>query len=147
MKDYKHILIATDATPDSDLVAIRAARTAEVYGASITMLHVLEHLPTDIPVEPVPPEGVDKIEWFRNYARKTLEALAERTGLSVARISVAVTPDSARKEITRFAHEQDVDLIIIGAHERHGIAFFHGATTDGVVHKAPCDVLVVHIEP
>ena len=145
VKDYQHILIATDATPDSDVVALRAARTAEFYGSRITLLHVLEHLPTDIPVTPVPPEGVDKIECFRNDARKALEALAGRTALSTAEISVAVTADSARKEITRFAREQDVDLIIIGADERHGIALFQGATTDGVIHKAHCDVLVVHI--
>jgi universal stress protein A len=139
------MLIATDATADSDRVASRAARIAQIYGSRVTLLHVLEHLPTDIPVEPVPPEGVDKIEWFRNHALNKLEALADRTGLSAAGITVAVTADSARKEIVRFAQEQDVDLIIIGAHERHGIVFLHGATTDGVVHKAPCDVLLVHI--
>ncbi len=146
MNDYKHILIATDGTPDSDRVVGRAARTAELYGSRITLLHVLEHLPTDMPVEPVPPEGVDKIEWFRNHARDNLEALAARTGLSAAEIAVAVTADAARKEITRFAQEQGIDLIVIGAHERHGISFFHGATVDGVVHKAPCDVLLVHID-
>jgi universal stress protein A len=139
------MLIATDATADSDRVASRAARIAKIYGSRVTLLHVLEHLPTDIPVEPVPPEGVDKIEWFRNHALNKLEALADRSGLSAAGITVAVTADSARKEIVRFAQEQGVDLIIIGAHERHGMAFFHGATTDGVVHKAPCDVLLVHI--
>jgi hypothetical protein len=32
VKDYQHILIATDATTDSDVVGLRAARTAEVYG-------------------------------------------------------------------------------------------------------------------
>lgn len=145
MQDYQHMLIATDATADSDRVASRAARIAKIYGSRVTLLHVLEHLPTDIPVEPVPPEGVDKIEWFRNHALNKLEALADRSGLSAAGITVAVTADSARKEIVRFAQEQGVDLIIIGAHERHGMAFFHGATTDGVVHKAPCDVLLVHI--
>lgn len=145
MQDYQHILVATDAADDSDKVAGRAARTAALYGSRITLLHVLEHLPTDIPVEPVPPEGVDKIEWFRNHALNKLEVLADQTGLSAAAITVAVTTDSARKEIIRFAQEQQVDLIIIGAHERHGIAFLHGATTDGVVHKAPCDVLLVHI--
>ena len=146
MNDYQHILVATDATPESDRVAIRAARTAALNGSKITLLHVLAHMPTDMPVEPVPPEGVDKIEWFCNDARNNLEALARRTGLSAVDIAVEVTADSAKKEIIRFAHEHAIDLIIIGAHERHGIAFLHGATTDGVVHKAPCDVLLVHMD-
>ncbi len=146
MKDYRHILVATDAMAESDPVAIRAARTAELYDSRVTLLHVLAHMPTDMPVEPVPPEGADKIEWFCNDARNKLEALAQRTGLTTADIAVEVTANSAKKEIIRFAREKEIDLIMIGVHERHGIAFLHGVTTDGVVHKAPCDVLLVHMD-
>jgi universal stress protein A len=38
-----------------------------------------------------------------------------------------------------------VDLLVVGARERHGLALFQGRTADMLIHNAPCDVLVVHI--
>ena len=57
-------------------------------------------------------------------------------------VASAAAPEA---EIIRFAQEHGVDLLIVGARERHGVSLFRGATTDTVVHNAPCDVLVVHV--
>ena len=144
MENYKHILIATDATEQSRKISKRAFKLTQVFGARLSILQVLENLPADIPVDPVPPEGVDKIRWLQEYAQDSLSKMAKELGMVGADINVVLgTP---KQEIARFAKEQDVDLIVVGAHERHGIAVLFGSTTDSVVHKAPCDVLAVHIE-
>jgi universal stress protein A len=43
------------------------------------------------------------------------------------------------------AKEEDVDLIIVGSHGRHGLALIFGSTSNSVLHGAPCDVLAVRI--
>ena len=110
-----------------------------------TSFRVLEHLPQDVPNEPVPPEDVDKIEWFTSRAQEELQQYAENSGAPADRANVVVTTDSPESEIIRFIRANDIDLVVVGAHERHGLALFQGRTADNLIHNAPCDVLVVHI--
>jgi len=50
-----------------------------------------------------------------------------------------------KSEITRIAGDDEVNLIVIGSRERHGLAFFIKPTEDVVVHRAPCGVLAVRL--
>ena len=45
----------------------------------------------------------------------------------------------------RAAQEQDIDLIILGSRERHGLSIMVNFTEDTVLHAAPCDVLAVRL--
>ena len=145
MKTYGHILLATDCSAGSRPVFEHSVALAGVLGAELSLLRVLEHLPQDVPNEPVPPEDVDKIEWFTARALEELQSYAQSSGVSADRANVVVTTDSPESEIIRFVTAHDVDLVVVGAHERHGLALLQGRTTDTLIHNAPCDVLVVHI--
>jgi universal stress protein A len=145
MKTYRHILLATDCAADSEAIREHTVALAAGLGADISLLKVLEHLPQDVPNEPVPPEDVDKIEWFTGRALDELREYAQGGGIPADRASVVVTTDSPEQEISGFVRSNDVDLVVVGAHERHGLALFQGRTTDKLIHNAPCDVLVVHI--
>ncbi|MCV6604433.1 MAG: universal stress protein, partial [Porticoccaceae bacterium] len=48
-------------------------------------------------------------------------------------------------ELHRYAEENQVDLIVVGSHGRHGLALLLGSTANGVIHGAGCDVLAVRI--
>ena len=48
-------------------------------------------------------------------------------------------------EMRRMAKEENIDLIIVGSHGRHGLALIFGSTSNSVLHGAPCDVLAVRI--
>ena len=50
-----------------------------------------------------------------------------------------------KSEITRIAGDDEVNLIVIGSREWHGLAFLIKPTEDVVVHSAPCDVLAVRL--
>jgi universal stress protein A len=145
MKTYRHILLTTDCAAGSKSACEHTVSLAKSLGAELSLLRVLEHLPQDVPNEPVPPEDVDKIEWFTRRALDELRQYAENSGLPADRASVVVTADSPQNEIIRYVNANEVDLVVVGAHERHGLAFFQGRTADNLVHNAPCDVLVVHI--
>jgi len=145
MKTYGHILLATDCSAGSRPVCEHSVALAGALGAELSLLRVLEHLPQDVPNEPVPPEDVDKIEWFTSHALEELQGYAQSSGASADRANVVVTTDSPESEIIRFVTAHDVDLVVVGAHERHGLALLQGRTADTLIHNAPCDVLVVHI--
>jgi universal stress protein A len=145
MTTYRHILLATDCADGSGSACRHTATLAGNLGAEVSLLKVLEHLPQDVPNEPVPPEDVDKIEWFTRRALEELQQYAESSGIPAGRANVVVTTDSPEEEIIRFIRSNDVDLLVVGAHERHGLALFQGRTADNLIHNAPCDVLVVHL--
>ena len=59
MDDYKHVLFAADLSPGGKLAAQRAARLASCCNARLTLLHVIDYFPEDVPVGSIPPENED----------------------------------------------------------------------------------------
>lgn len=144
MFNYQHILIATDSCEVDSLVLQRALMLYEWCQPKMTIIHVLEHVPVDIPVEVVPPEGEDKVAWMKQQAKEKLVANCQLANLGT--VEFIVETGVVKSTIIEFAKELGVDLIVVGAHERHGLALLTPSTTDGIVHAAPCDVLAVHSE-
>ncbi|GAB6043495.1 universal stress protein [Endothiovibrio diazotrophicus] len=140
---YKKILVALDFSPESEAVGRRAAELAERCGAQVSLIHVVEFMPMDLGdgMMPVEPMGLD--EELEAQARERMTRLAERLGLKSAprRLEVGAT----RGEVIRAAEEEGVDLIVVGSHERHGLALLLGSTANAILHHAPCDVLAVRI--
>jgi universal stress protein A len=52
---------------------------------------------------------------------------------------------SPKEEICALAVQEEVDLIVVGSHGRHGLALLLGSTANDVLHHAPCDVLAVRL--
>lgn len=142
MNEYHRILVATDNSEQSRVVLGRARTLLQESDASFSLVQVLEHVSATVSSEVVPPEGMDKSEWLEFTARNRLSQLAEENQLPNA--DVVVVSGSPKEEIVRVAKNQHADLIVIGAHERHGLKRLRPSVTDSVVHHAPCDVLTVH---
>ncbi len=146
---FENILYPTDFSKLS-LAALRYARDlADVFGARLHCLHVLDEAyqywsamgPESIPVGPPPEEMIElgrtRMERFRT------EHLA---GLTREPITyVAVGPPST--EIIEYARENDVGLIVLATHGRGALAhMLLGSTTEKVVRKAPCAVLTIRAQ-
>jgi len=144
MEAYHHILLATDLSEHSEAVAQRAADTAERHGARLSLAHIVEQLPVDYVAEGVPIEVPDVTKTLEKEAGEELETLAKNLGLEFAACWVQV--GSARVDIPQLARDHGVDLIVVGARERHGLSLLLPNTTSGVLHNAPCDVLAVHVD-
>jgi universal stress protein A len=50
-----------------------------------------------------------------------------------------------KEEITQIAQQENVDLIVVGSHGRHGFALLLGSTANSILHHAHCDVLAVRL--
>ena len=142
MKGYQRILVGTDFSAASVEAARRGAELARHYGASLTLLHVIEHFPEDMPDDSVAPENRDPATFYRARARHDLTGLAEEIGHRKAAQMVIMSTDSARYEILRFAEQERMDLIVLGAHGGGALQAF-GSTAMGVIYDAPCDAMVI----
>jgi universal stress protein A len=142
---YHRILVAIDLSETSDNVAGRGRVIAAALGAHLQMVHVVEPVPISaaIPPEPLTPDLVDAQEEIIEAAGEYLENLAAKLDLPGVRWSVEV--GKIKTEVVRVAREREIDLIVLGNREKHGLAFIFGPTEDAVLHAAPCDVLAVRI--
>jgi universal stress protein A len=90
------------------------------------------------------PDWVLNEEELVKNAEQSLKTLQQEHGIPDA--ERLVLSGSPKHEIVRFAEEQNVDLIVIGSHGRHGIGRLLGSTAYPVLHHASCDVLAVRIK-
>jgi universal stress protein A len=142
MAGYKQVLIAVDLSEDSAEVARRGLEMAAHYGAKAALLHVVEFIPVDPAGEALLPPPVDLEDEMVRGAGSRLDALCTALGGGIeSRLEVGVI----KLEILRVAAESHADLIVLGSHERHGLALLLGSTEKAILHKARCDVLAVHL--
>ena len=73
---YVHVLVAVDFSPFSNLATRRAAEIARISNAGLTMLHVVDYFPEDVPLDVVAPEDEDPADFLHRHAADQLAALA-----------------------------------------------------------------------
>ncbi|MGZ8238832.1 MAG: universal stress protein [Methylobacter sp.] len=144
MESYKHILLAADFSEHGEAVATRAKDLAERYQAKLSIVHVMDNLLiTDAAYGSTIPFDLDLTAELMASAKKRLVNLADK--LNIAEDCRWMETGSPKLEIIRVAEENEVDLIVVGSHGRHGFALLLGSTANGVLHHALCDVLAVRL--
>jgi nucleotide-binding universal stress UspA family protein len=136
------VLAPVDLSEQSPLVADHAAGLAEVYGASLDLLHVVEEasFPTAYGMDPLTPSVPD----VQKRAREALESLVAELDDRSEPVNTHVLAGYAARDIVDFAAEQAADLIVMATHGRTGLQrFLIGSVTEKVVRSAPCPVFTV----
>lgn len=142
MSVYRRILVIVDLIDDSLPIGRRAQAIAASLGAEVEFLHIVEF----IPLEPVGESLMPTVQLenqLLEQARTRLTALAAKLGLPDAHCQVEV--GIVKSDIVRIARARNIDLIVLGSHERHGLSILVNFTEDTVLHAAPCDVLAVRV--
>ncbi len=142
MSLYSRVLVAVDLTEECKLVADRAQEIAQLSDADLHLIHVIEPIALsyggDIPMD------VSSVQ----------ESITDQTEAYIATFSAEynipydhqhLVYGRPEREIHRFAMENDVDVIVVGSHGRHGLALLLGSTANGVLHGAPCDIVAVRV--
>ena len=100
MQAYHKILVATDFSLGSEHAGRRGQLLAEQNDAELMLLHVVEGFPEDLPVEWVGPENVDPKTWITERAMQSLQAFAERLGITDAKWDVVFSGRGPRREMS-----------------------------------------------
>lgn len=140
----RRILIPTDGSDEALLAAEYAASLAAKYGAEVTMLSVVE-----LPLVAGPADQPQRLA-LRDELTKNAQVTLDRTRGIFDRAGVKPDEDivygSAVSWIIRYARDNDYDLIVMGS-RGVGVSAVDrvllGSTAEGVMHEAPCPVLLV----
>jgi len=143
---YRHILLATDFSPHAELAGRRALEMVEKYDAKFSIVHVLDNMILyDGFIEPVVIDQVSLYQELETSSRQLLDKLVDRMGVQ-DRAEVHLLGGSPKDELLRFAGEHEVDLIVLGSHGHRGLDRLLGSVAAGIVKRADCDVLTVHLK-
>lgn len=142
MSAYKHVLIGLDLQPESQQVVDRVKSLFSGGPQKLTLMHVQEPLSFayggDIPMDLT--EVQNQLE---EQAKDRLAAVGRELGVPLDQQHVIIGQPA--HEMHRFASENNVDLIVVGSHGRHGLSLILGSTATGVLHGSECDVLAVRV--
>ncbi len=142
----REILVPTDFSEHSNFALRYAMSVAREFNSRITLLHV---------IEPATVAGGAFCPAAANYDMISLSA--EQAIARTWEHEKAAQPLPWRSMvregipyhmIIQTAKAEKSDLIIIATHGRTGLAhIFMGSTTEKVIRRAPCPVLVVRLRP
>jgi universal stress protein A len=140
--NYSHILLAVNLSDISTVVADRAVSLARQNDARLSLIHVTEPLSFAQGGE-APMSVSDLQDQLDNYARERMKNYSEQLGVQISNQFVVTGYTEA--EVHRIAKQEEVDLVVVGSHCRHGLALLLGSTANGILHGSTCDVLAVRV--
>jgi universal stress protein A len=147
MNDVKRILVVSRMTESSQEVINYGVSIAKQYGAQLYVIHVI-HNPFslegwNIPVPSPEKEYMQLIEKTKKNLNKIID-IEKKKGMSIKEI---VKEGEPTKEILKVIKEEKIDLLIMLAHEESRFEhFLFGRSTDEIMRKLPCSILMVKRE-
>jgi nucleotide-binding universal stress UspA family protein len=139
------ILVPIDFSQHSQQALIYAKEWAKQWSATLHLIHVIEPVifPVDWGYTPVDLSDVEKEyqQTAENELTKIIESL-HNDGYSA--IPQVLHGGRSSDEIIQYAKDHGISMICIATNGRGGVEhLLLGSTTERVVRKAPCPVLVI----
>lgn len=143
MPDYNNVLVSIDLNAASHTVLDAAVDVVRRHRGRLTVLHVVEYIPVSAGGDAMLPTAMEVTDELAEQARRRLHDLPIPDDIEVTERRVVI--GRIKAEIIEAARLAGADLIVIGSHERHGLALLINYTEDAVLHASPCDVLAVRL--
>ncbi len=142
LKSYKHILVATDLSPESKQAVARAKDMANRTNAEVSIIHIVEFSPVMYGGgEFAIPLNGDIEKSIQNQAEESLEKLANEFGIPADHLHIETGNTS--EILMDKVQNLGIDLLLLGRHEHHGLGMLLGSTSNSMLHLMPCDVLAI----
>lgn len=137
---YEHVVVPTDGSDVADRAAEQALGIAEVYGAAVHVLYVVD--PTSTDLQQIPRSIVGLLKEGGSKAVEAVAVNARERELSVSTRILRGVPEEA---ILKYANNVDADLVAMGTRGRAAPDDrFLGSTTVRVVRRSEIPVLTVN---
>jgi universal stress protein A len=142
----KRILFCTDFSENSRAARSCASDYAQVFDASLTILHVINSSEIGFPSldETIPVDIQSTIRSIEESVDKALELITRECRKKIAKVVAHKTTGTPSYEIVKYAENQKMELIVLGTHGWTGFRhLIMGSTAENVVRTAHCPVLTV----
>lgn len=146
MMQIDKILVPTDFSDNAKAAIQHGCELSRQFGAELHLLHVVSD---SIGVYSVEMEMVGASSFAYNVVeaeKQAVQQLAELPGEvgRDCRIVRATEVGIPGIDVTRYAKEKNIDLIVVSTHGYTGLAhFLMGSIAESIVRHAPCPVLTV----
>jgi nucleotide-binding universal stress UspA family protein len=147
MPAYHQILMPIDGSPTSDKALDEAIRLAQLTGARLRLLHVVDELSYVNGFEPAMNYLNDIVPLMQGAGEKLLahaRQKAEDKGVETDSVLIVGGPGRLWEHVVEQAGSVKADLVVVGSHGRRGIGrALMGSDAEQIVRHAPGPVLVV----
>jgi nucleotide-binding universal stress UspA family protein len=146
--DYQRILAAYDFSEHSKEAVKLAAEMCKAYQAQLRVLYVVDQEVLPGYQETWKVATSQQLPRLSADAIRSIKETIEDSDLENVDIKVELGDGDGRvhRDITRFADENEIDLIVMGTYGLSGFErMLLGSTTERVVRVAPCPVLACHL--
>lgn len=134
----KTLLVATDFSERSDRALRRASFLARTYGATLTLVHVLDEDQPSLYLKRMESEACALLE-------RTAASLTESDGFSCDAQVIVADPIVGLSTLIEAQHP---DMLVIGPHRRQMLRdLFVGTTAERIIRCVPCPVLMANGSP
>ena len=147
MSTYHQILVPVDGSPTSEKALDEAIRLAQLTGARLRLVHVVDELSYVNGFEPAMNYLNEIIPLMREAGEKLLAHERQKAldkGVEADSVLVVEDPGRICDHVAEQARRIKADLIVVGSHGRRGIGrVLLGSDAEQIVRHAPVPVLVV----
>jgi len=141
------VLVAIDDTGLSDLVVESLPPQMRPDQTDVLVLQVVEPFLYTAPPQMAPgyqPEMSARMKDRKELAKRSVDSAVDVLRKAGFQVTSQVVESEIKEGILNAASEWGADLIVVTSHARKGVAkFLHRSVAEGIVHRAPCSVLVV----
>ncbi|MFH5801297.1 universal stress protein [Haladaptatus sp. CMAA 1911] len=140
---YDSILVPTDGSGGEQQFVEEAISLAELTGATVHVLHVVDSGLAESLSESTQSMVHDDLKTSGETAVSSIEGSAERAGLET---NTAIVSGNPADEIVNYAEENDIDAIVMGTHANTGVSHLVlGSVTERVIRLTTVPVLAVNL--
>ena len=145
MIKFRRILFPTDFSPSALHALDYAISLALEHDSRIFLVHVIEDIGFNTPFTLSSfPTTLEYHHGMEEKVKLELEKVIAPQLKRQINVEEVVVKGKPFVEVIRLAKEKDADLIVMATHSQTGVRHSHlGSTTERVVRKASCPVLVV----
>ncbi|MCA9108602.1 MAG: universal stress protein [Planctomycetaceae bacterium] len=151
MINMRRILLPTDFSHFSQPAVLFACGLVDKFHAELHVLHVEEDLRDLLPDFGM---GIDlqpfREAWTQSHDKREVEILARLSDVldhewkQGKQTTIAAKNGKPDLEITQYANEHEIDLIVMGTHGRTGLSHaMIGSVAEKIIRMAPCPVMTI----
>lgn len=144
---YKNILLPTDFSKGSEEAFEHAKDIAKSMGAKIHLLHVIQPVVYPTGIELAHESLINLEGELEKVGYQNLNKVSKRLKDLGIESESTILMGKPSEQIMEYAKKFNIDLVVIATHGSSGLEhFLFGSTTEKVIRKVKCPVLVVHFK-
>jgi len=146
--DIKRILVVSRMTKYCQKAVHYGVSLARKYGAELYVIHVI-HNPFGYEGWNLPITSLKKdYQRIQQEAKEDLDRLIDSEKANGMAVKELIRGGEPTKEILKVIKEENIDLLIMLAHEEGRLEhFLFGRSNEALIRRMPCSILMVKKEP